>query len=63
MDQNILKKASELARSAHAEPEQMVALFSDLVDLAHRQVEELKTARDERDKADKNLKTSQAQLV
>ncbi|MBT4136320.1 MAG: GHKL domain-containing protein [Candidatus Latescibacteria bacterium] len=63
MDQNILKQASKLAHSDGAEPEQMAALFSDLVGLAQQQVEELKTLRAERDKADQNLKASQAQLV
>lgn len=63
MDQDILKQASQLAHSSDAEPDQMAALFSDLVDLANQQVEELKTVKDERDLADRNLKASQAQLV
>lgn len=63
MDRDILKQASELAHSDGAAPEQMAALFADLVGLAQQQVEELETVRHERDKADQNLKASQAQLV
>lgn len=63
MNQDILKRASELAHAMDAEPDQMAALFSDLVDLAQQQVEEIETVRSERDKADRNLKVSQAQLV
>lgn len=63
MNQDILKRASELAHTANAKPDQMAALFSDLVDLAQQQVEEIETVRSERDKADRNLKVSQAQLV
>ena len=63
MDQDILKQASQLAQTNQAKPDQMAALFSDLVDLAQQQVEELAAVKDERDKADQNLKASQAQLV
>lgn len=63
MDQDILKQASQLAHADEVKPDQMAAMFSDLVDLAHQQVEELESVRSERDKADRNLKVSQAQLV
>jgi len=63
MNQEILKRASELAHKMDAKPDQMAALFADLVDLAQQQVAEIETVRSERDKADRNLKVSQAQLV
>lgn len=63
MDQDILKQASELAQADQAKPDEMAALFSDLVDLAHQQVEALAAVKSERDEADQNLKASQAQLV
>jgi two-component system NtrC family sensor kinase len=63
MNQDILKRASELAHKMDAKPDQMAALFADLVDLAQQQVAEIETVRSERDKADRNLKVSQAQLV
>lgn len=62
-DRDLLREAAELAHADQVKPDQMAALFSDLVDLANQQVEELKTVRSERDQADQNLKASQAQLV
>ena len=63
MDQDILKRATELKRTTRVEPDQMAAMLSDLVELANQQVEELEAVKSERDNADRNLRASQAQLV
>ena len=59
----ILKLAETLVNAPEADVGNLTALLPQLLDLVTQQNTELQTARDERDKADRDLKVSQAQLV
>ena len=59
----ILKLAETLVNTPDADADGLRALLPQLLTLISQQSNELQTVRDERDKADRNLKISQAQLV
>lgn len=59
----ILKLAQTLVNAPEADAGSLAVLLPQLLNLVAQQNNELQTARDERDKADRNLKASQAQLV
>ena len=61
--EQILKLAEALVGAPEADVARLVSVLPELLNLVAHQRDELQTVSDERDKADQNLKASQAQLV